>query len=349
MNRYIGSTGARTCRPRGFTLVELLVVILIIGILIGLLVPAVAAVRKVAKEASSKASLEAISQGLQMFKTDAKLGGLFPPSASDWLSGGVGSAPIVKSPYVTGNASFHITGAGLLVWAMSGADLLGTPGFAIFNPADATRTTWGQWTGKEYNNSNPSFSDAYALDGGGQPAHARYGRYVDTSKLKVTQNEGTVQQPNFIVPEERKILGTAVPIRDYPMYLDAFGYPILYWRADPAGKALADQYRGENNVQRGIYHYEDNRQLTDASASPNLSLTLNKAGEPHQLGWNAEFRTAAAGSNLTNLSFPRYIWNSATKARFEPQRADSFLLVSPGFDGRYGTDDDVTNFSPNGQ
>jgi len=37
------------------------------------------------------------------------------------------------------------------------------------------------------------------------------------------------------------------------------------------------------------------------------------------------------------------------KARLEPARADSYLLISAGADGRYGTADDIANFEHNGQ
>ena len=359
--RAVGRYGAMV-RP-GFTLVELLVVIVIIAILIGLLVPAVGAVRRVAKEASCKAVLTALETGLETFKTET--GGSYPPSFSD-ADGSSGALPLgkVKSPY--NGADISISGAGLLVWALSGADLLGTPGFKAFLPATGSpKNPSGQWsydTGNVNTSELPERSSAYALYGTGstnvnQPMHARSGPYVDNSKLKMSQNEShDLSRPNFVVSEEFKLRG-ADPVREYPMYLDTFGYPVLYWRGDSAGRTMADEHR-RTGSGRGMYHWEDNGALlTDADSAGNdpdlvrnTALVLNKAREAHVLNWLLRFPDSYQPSDaLPTGNFPCYIRNEAVKARFEPHRPESYLLVSPGFDGLYGTADDITNFQHHGQ
>jgi prepilin-type N-terminal cleavage/methylation domain-containing protein len=336
----------------GFTLVELLVVIAIIGILVSILVPAVSAVRKAAYNAATNAAISTLGTGLETFKASDKLGGLYPPSFSDWA----GAAPPgqVIEPYTGNNGQISISGAGLLVWALSGADLLGTPGFQPVG----TLPTWAQCTGNALNNN-----DLYALDATNQPVHARYGPFVDTAKLKVTRNAGSVGWPLFDVPAEkdaRAALSLDAPARRYPLFLDGFGYPILYWRADPAGRAIADTMRGAANVPRGVYHWEDNNALTGASetgdpptAQPPQAndprLVLNKAGQMHALGWGTGSYGTTTPPPPPLGTFQRYIMDNAVQAKLWPSRADSYLLVSPGADGRYGTADDVTNFQQNGK
>ena len=44
-------------------------------------------------------------------------------------------------------------------------------------------------------------------------------------------------------------------------------------------------------------------------------------------------------------TFARFILDTKVKTRPTPVQKDSYLLISAGPDGRYGTDDDVTNWT----
>ena len=67
---------AKTTRPRGFTLVEMLVVIVIIGILASLITGAVIGARRTVKNAAIKMEIEQLQGALQKYKT---LYGEYPP------------------------------------------------------------------------------------------------------------------------------------------------------------------------------------------------------------------------------------------------------------------------------
>lgn len=338
-----------------FTLVELMVVILIIGVLVGVLVPAVSAVRTQAKVTATKAIHQNLATALEAFKASQKVGGSYPPSTPDSDDQGNG-ARLANSPY-TGE-EIAVSGAGLLVWALSGADQLGSPGFKKFR---STSVRWSEDTVTDFNAGTPSQSGAYAIyptgnPRAGQTVHPRAEAFVDTTRVKLSQNAGTPGAPRFEIEAERKARNAAVD-RRYPMYLDSFGFPILYWRADPAGTKLADQYAGaDTGAQRGIYHLGDNEGLLRGFPGVEESLQLSQSENSHRLQWDNGM--SGAGRTLGNrnplevlqpFTFPYYIADGNVQAKLSPQRRDSYLLVSAGPDGVYGSSDDVTNFDANGR
>jgi prepilin-type N-terminal cleavage/methylation domain-containing protein len=381
----------RTARP-GFTLVELLTVVAIIVLLIGILVPAIGAVRDKAKASATAATIGSLSTGLETFRADQRIGGAYPPSASDFFQGNAGSGPLtytVNNPYRVNPPQsdsppnmdhVEISGAGLLVWAMAGADLLGTAGFRPTRDARA-RQFWSL-DADNIAGGSPATSGLHALDGNRnrQPMHQRVS-LVDTSKIRVSKWDPNAQTesggPGSFVIEAEKDASDAVgqrpPKRNYPMFLDGWGYPILYWRADPAGAVAVDKgpHVADTGTptadNRGMYHFWDNGSLLvdrnntqyfgsgyatpAAPARQNKPLLLTTRGynsgatPQHKLNYFGQNRPAQPTQLQSN--FAEYVRNKATTARVQPQRADSFLLVSPGSDGIFGTADDVTNFEHN--
>lgn len=363
--RPSASSFARPIPQRGFTLVEVLVVILIIAVLIAVLVPVTAAVGRQAKIAATKASLQTLSTALETFRADGQVGGLYPPSASDMMSGNKLTYQVADPRGGGGLASklIEISGGGLLVWALAGADLLGTPGFKTFKSGSQY---WAQDTTATVNASDRSQSGAYAVDATTfQPIHARVGPLVDLAKVKVTQyNQGletAAGRGGYEIPAETSAfesIGRKPPKREYPFFLDAFDQPILYWRADPAGLSSLDRSpsdQGATGTNRGVYHYLDNGAMFGPATgggpgtrqSPLVLRADQNTTDPHPA---LRYDTSVSLNDPTaaQKGFAGYIRNTAITAQVRPFNPDTFLLVSPGPDGVYGTEDDIANFEHNG-
>ena len=86
MNRFFSRS---SCAPRGFTLVELLVVIGIIAILISMLLPALSRARIAARRIVCSSNMRQITSGLLAYLNDNK--GHQPLSASGYTAGGFGT------------------------------------------------------------------------------------------------------------------------------------------------------------------------------------------------------------------------------------------------------------------
>lgn len=357
----------RSTAIRGFTLVELLTVIAIIVLLIGILVPAVNKVRDRAKETSTRSALSALETGLESFRADQRIGGSYPPSASDWRTTNNRLTYRVESPYTLLNngptGQFDISGAGLLVWSLVGADLNGCPGFKTFR---TNRTYWAEDTTDIPTETPPG---AYALKiNTYEPYHPRVAPMIDMSRIEVSKwNGNAVNGGSFEIPREIENSATAglnanqYPQRLYPMFLDSFGGPILYWRADPTGIQAVDEspnFIGTAPNQRtslGIYHFRDNGSLLmplsgQGGQQPQLILNPRNASKPHRLRWLPATAPVGGGPapDAQLDGFWAYVRNKAVQSRVAPYRPESYLLISAGVDGIFGTADDIANFEHNG-
>ena len=93
------------------------------------------------------------------------------------------------------------------------------------------------------------------------------------------------------------------------------GAPILYYRANTAEKTI-----------RGIYNAYDNDAIVQImQVADNREQPLGRSANQFQY-------------------FYDYIRDPKIDARAWPYKPDSYILISAGVDGRYGTGDDIRNF-----
>ncbi|MBM4023870.1 MAG: hypothetical protein FJ280_00465 [Planctomycetes bacterium] len=111
------------------------------------------------------------------------------------------------------------------------------------------------------------------------------------------------------------------------------GMPILYYRAD-----TANSYHDPNFVSamtradsRGnIYNYWDNHDLVQLGKPWQTSGATGQAGSVHKMADPARFY--------------RNVRSTQISTTMRPFRADTFILISAGWDNEYGTADDICNF-----
>mgnify|MGYP006284118607 CR=1 FL=1 len=96
MGGFLPAPSRKSARPRGFTLVEMLVVIAIIAVLMGLLLPAVQAAREAARRTTCTANLRQLGLGVQHYIAAI---GMFPYGGKEDCS----VLPLYKNPTANPN------------------------------------------------------------------------------------------------------------------------------------------------------------------------------------------------------------------------------------------------------
>lgn len=295
-------------RRLAFTIVELLTVITIIAILIGILVPSLRAVRLTARKVKQKSQMHAIDTALEVF--NEAYGG-YPQSKMRDEDG-----------------KFY-GGAFKLAEALVGQDLLG------FDPRS-------RWRADLYYSQNIQLL-YYGLD-----RDSRLGPYMELENANAYQF-------GKLYPS------VAQPLRERYVLCDVFrrgagaqkiGMPILYYRADTFNKS-DERPHDPNKYSLGgltedsstnIYNYYDCFDIVSLGVPPGgAGARRHPMADMTSRGGTLEgiFRFY----KQTRNSKVR-IWNrTLNKFEWWPYNAESFILLSAGPDGLYGTTDDIGNFN----
>ncbi|MHC4756686.1 MAG: type II secretion system protein [Planctomycetota bacterium] len=304
----------------GFTTVELLTVIGIIAMLVSLLIPSMIMVKNKARNTQQRAQITAIEVAMMAFRNDY---GDYPPSNFQF-----------------GNPEpFNYSGSQMLAEAMLGWDLMG------FHPDSAWRAD-----GFDKDDGNLTYDPDQTRVPDTASLEERKGVYLDSEKSNVfrlgndTANlvEGLFGNK---VDEDTNPANTYVICYVYAAKRIRIGgvggksvtagTPILYYKADPSAKNLTSA-----NPDERIYDVYDNSALVDlGSVKDNTKkhwLFYDKRNDPTQ--------NTRDESHFYDYDYEGGIKDSKMTSRDWPHKPDSYILISAGLDGLYGTRDDITNF-----
>ncbi len=336
-------------RRDAFTLIELLTVIAIIGLLIGILLPSLQAARAQAKSTVTKGTLKVISDSLEMFRNeneserDLRRTGGYPPSQEG------------DDPTESGLDVEQLYGAHWLVRYLMGKDLKGfVP--RRYVPRDL----------QDRDNNDDEQLHWYDADAHNGKPLDRVGPYLPAESGFIVKTRDLMGRPDN---------AAGPPEMDQPVFVGSFGYPILYYAADPAQARRPDAAMavynsnpdGQNHNQspcceRGIYSFVDNAMFTGANTEVEGSGSLtheawNFGGGPnHKIKYFGYDPPDPLTIENERNTFQYYILNkdafratvnlslNGQDATLRPHRKDTFLLIAAGRDGLYGTPDDVTNW-----
>lgn len=312
-------------RKGGFTIVELLVVFGLIVLVTGILLPSFTMVRRSARQVKQKAQLTAIELGLTAFKNDF---GDYPESTC-W-------EPVPGGEFYCG--------AQKLAEALVGWDMFG------FHPDSAWRI------------------DGYDKDGGNltydpdrirgeDSLRERKGYYIELETANVFRigNDPAGQNGLFsavVAPWTRNthVICDVYGVKGVRVGDDMVkaGAPVLYYRANTSSKNMTDPL----DLSRRIYNAGDNGPII-------YQGRLTKNGGPGRSHYRpgVDMHSDLNNENVDGyggftlyindyrvVSNPDVIPPLDPMARPWPCRPDSYLLISAGLDGLYGTNDDITNF-----
>ena len=295
---------------KAFTIVELLIVVTIIALLLGILLPSIAMVRAKAKETAQKAQFATIEMALEAFKQDY---GDYPPSD---LSG-------------TTTQTYYC-GAQKLSEALLGWDLMG------FNP-----------------NSNWQALDSVANSGAydSTPANlqARKGPYLELAKANAFRlyrdlfnNNDSSIPATFVLCDVYRVRKLTDPNTGKTITV---GSPILYYKANTANKTIDMTV----TITDRTYNYNNNWPITSS-----LKLTTNGPG-----GLKHPFDSPSSGTEYPVFYSDKATYDATTyggsgigygirdtkvPSVARPYNPDTYILISAGPDGFYGTADDIHNY-----
>ncbi len=353
-------------KNRGFTIVELLTVMAVILILMSLLVPALNQLRIHAYYVKQKNQFKGIDIGIEFYNTDREG---YPDSGE--FDRGVPLLNIPPAPYC---------GALKLAEAMVGQDLLGfNPQSKFYQVGTIDGAPLSMPPGIPsgvLGSTIPPGNDLYPARRD-MPNPVLVNASIKERKELYLKLEGANAYRlgdlyNVSTPEFQNIFPTGpsgIPPASLPVLCDVYttafnnrtgqnvGMPILYYKANtnktshdysPAAMQLMMQPplpNGQHQNPYNIYNFWDNDRIVSLG-QPTKSVADAGPIFQQQPMSSGNFNPAdpTVGPQLFYRETMNINASNVAAGLNRPFKADTYILMSAGFDGLYGTKDDVFNF-----
>lgn len=308
-----------------FTLIELLVVIAIIALLTGVLVPGMKAMNKAAKKLKQASVFHGYETGLELFSRDFDD---YPDSD-------------VLPPSGAGNL---VCGAQHLAEAMMGIDQKGfDPKSRWYAPVHGTDIYASAARGSsaaEVATSDNRRKELY-IEQKDDGCYALADIYSGGSIGPVYSPSGFTQARAPVLTDiyrKKKVDLTMPGVPGGATSKVKVGSPVLYFKADTTSRLfMGTDPLGIGNHANWIYNYEDNRAIIG------LGTVLDQTVK-HD--FEAGRSVTHNGQTMDGLNwFYETIKDTRVDAYDKPHNPKTFILISAGWDGVFGTKDDVTNYN----
>ena len=303
----------RKQRPGGFTLIELLTVVAIISLLIAILSVGTRKVKILSKGLQQKSVFHAMTVGLELFSGDFDG---YPDSQAVNTSGG------------------WVSGAQHLAEARRGRD----------NRGDDLRSRWRPSDDQTADNDLYSDVPSSLARRKGPYCELKYGTTNTIYDLWGSQAGIYDSGASPAGYQRSPIITDVFTQNDTPV--GRVGMPIMYFKADSTKRFRVDAARqtvAETGYVPGEYSnwvYD----LTDNVPILQLPWLRDPAAGPPE--WNGHYPDPDNSGKSQAWMFYEQITQQANPAQhfFRPFNGATFILISAGWDGIFGTKDDIVNF-----
>jgi type II secretory pathway pseudopilin PulG len=312
-------------KTKGFTIVELLTVMSIIIILMSVLVPGLARSRRFSKVVVQRGQFHEISKGLELYRNDHQetypdSGAVDTNATPNGYCGAMKLCEALLGQDGMGNHSLSSSQAKQTVYLFD---------LCITIDPGATAYTQPQITNLQERNKYTDAENikAYRLR---NVFAATWASFTTATNFYAPKASFDPALPNAVIGDvfqRADIKGGTAPTGCPQKAGQKVGMPVLYYKADPSKFNHDTILTSLGTANANIYNFDDNYALT----------ALGCPWEGTQTTQHPMFTDPRI--------FLKAITNDKVTATPRPHNEDGYILLSAGWDGLYGTQDDVYNFA----